>query len=134
MLKDIENLKVEDVALAIVDEREDGVGHSYYAYLLNMKGVPLENILIRSNGYGEHDGRSYETTELRRFYPELGAHSALKIEPVLEEAFKLTNQYWVSFYIGKTIYDKKYVFVPGSVSADNFITIPYVNEQGVLIK
>ncbi len=134
MLKDIDNPKVEGVALAIVDERGEGSEHNYYAYLLNMKNEPIENILVRSNGYGEHEGRAYETTELRRFFPELAAQSALKIEPILEEAFKLTNQYWVSFYIGKTIYDKKYVFVPGSISADNFIAIPYVDEQGVLIK
>lgn len=134
MLKDIDPPKVEDVALAISEETNELNETHYFAYLINFKDEPLENILIRSNGYGEHDGKKYETTELRRFFPKLEAKSAMKIEPILEEAFKLNNQYWVSFYIGKVLYDKKYVFVPGSVAEANFIELPYIEEQGVLIK
>lgn len=138
MLKDIDPPKVEDVAVAIALEQEtDNLGQevkTFHAYLINLRNEAMENILIRSNGYGEHEGKNYETTELRRFYDQLGPKDYLKIEPILEDALVLSNQYWVSFYIDKVLYDRKYVFVPGSVEATNFITLPLVGKTGVMIK
>lgn len=46
----------------------------------------------------------------------------------------LSNQNWVRFYIDKVLYDKKYVFVPGSVEDANFITLPLIGSKGVMIK
>lgn len=134
MLKDIDRPTVEDVAVAIAPEIGDGGEEVYYAWLINLRDEPLENILIRSSGYGVHEGNKYETTELRRFYDKLDAQSAMKIEPVLKEALVLSNQYWVSFYVYKVLYDKKYVFVPGSIDSSNYVALPFVSLQGAMIK
>ncbi len=134
MLKDIDRPLVEDVAVAIAPELSDGGEEVYYAWLINLRNEPLETILIRSSGYGVHDGTKYETSELRRFYDKLDAQSAMKIEPVLKEALVLSNQYWVSFYIHKVLYDKKYVFVPGSIDKSNYIALPFVGHEGAMIK
>lgn len=134
MLKDIDRPAVEDVAVAIAPEPGEGEEGNYYAWLINMRDEPLENLLIRSSGYGAHEGNEYETTELRRFYDKLDAQSAMKIEPVLKEALVLSNQYWVSFYIHKVLYDKKYVFVPGSIDSSNYVALPFVGLQGTMIK
>lgn len=134
MLKDIDRPTVEDVAVAIAPEIGDGGEEVYYAWLINLRDEPLENILIRSSGYGVHEGNKYETTELRRFYDKLDAQSAMKIEPVLKEALVLSNQYWVSFYVHKVLYDKKYVFVPGSIDSSNYVALPFVSLQGAMIK
>lgn len=134
MLKDIDRPTVEDVAVAIAPEIGDGGEEVYYAWLINLRDEPLENILIRSGGYGVHEGNKYETTELRRFYDKLDAQSAMKIEPVLKEALVLSNQYWVSFYVHKVLYDKKYVFVPGSIDSSNYVALPFVSLQGAMIK
>jgi hypothetical protein len=134
MLKDIDRPHVEDVAIAIAPEPGEDGEDVYYAWLINLQDRPLENILIRSSGYGVHDGKKYETTELRRFYDRIEPKAAMKIEPVLQEALVLSNQYWVSFYIHKVLYDKKYVFVPGSVDPTNYIALPFVGHNGVLIK
>jgi hypothetical protein len=134
MLRDIDVPKVTDVAVAIALEVDELGAENYYAYLINLKNETLENVLIRSNGYGVLEDNRYETTELRRFYDDLEPKSFIKIEPVLADALKLSNQYWVSFYVDKVLYDRKYVFVPGSVDPANFIKLPLVEEQGVMIK
>jgi hypothetical protein len=45
----------------------------------------------------------------------------------------LTNEYWLSFYIDNTIYDKKYIFLPESIVDDNLSKVPLVNKPGVII-
>ncbi|MCH2197321.1 MAG: hypothetical protein MK081_00940 [Flavobacteriales bacterium] len=134
MLKDIDNPKVEGVAFAIAEEVNELNEKSYIAYLINLKDEPLENVLVRSSGYGEQDGKQVKTTELRRFYDSIEPKSAQLIEPVLKEALTLTNQYWVSFYNDKVLYDRKYVFVAESVNESNFISLPLIDYSGVLIK
>lgn len=134
MLKDIDAPKVTDVAVAIALEVDETGAENYYAYLINLKNEGLENVLIRSNGYGVLGDNHHETSELRRFYDDLDAKSFIKIEPILPDALQLSNQYWVSFYVDKVLHDRKYVFVPGSVEPTNFITLPLVKAQGVMIK
>ncbi len=55
------------------------------------------------------------------------------IEPIPDELFALTNEYWLSFYIDNVIYDKKFIFVPESIVESNFIRIPLLNKPGVMI-
>ena len=45
---------------------------------------------------------------------------------------KLFNEFWVSYYIGKDIYDKKFVFVPESVMEENLMPISEIGLDGVL--
>jgi hypothetical protein len=56
------------------------------------------------------------------------------IEPIQTKLFDLTNEYWISFVQNDYMYDKKYVFVRGSISEENFTTIPFINRKGVMIK
>ena len=123
----------EDVAVAIVPENiEDQNG--WMVYLVNLKNNSLENVIVSSKGYGEIDNRNLQTSTLRHFMEKVGPHTYSKIEPIMEDVFGLANEYWVSFYINKTIYDKKFVFLPESIQETNFITIPFLNKKGVMIK
>lgn len=124
---------VEDVAVAIVPELiEDQNG--WMVYLVNLKNNSLENVLVSSKGYGEIDNKNLKTSTLRHFIEKVEPHAVSKIEPIMEDVFGLANEYWVSFYINKTIYDKKFVFLPESIQENNFITIPFLNKKGVMIK
>ena len=124
---------VEDVAVAIVPELvEDQNG--WMVYLVNLKNNSLENVLVSSKGYGEIDNKNLKTSTLRHFIEKIEPHAVSKIEPIMEDVFGLANEYWVSFYINKTIYDKKFVFLPESIQENNFITIPFLNKKGVMIK
>ena len=62
----------------------------------------------------------------------IGVNSYGLIEPIDPALFKLANEFWVSFYIGNQIYDKKYVFTPASFLEDNMINLPLINKNGIL--
>ncbi|MHB8400537.1 MAG: hypothetical protein ACYDCN_00840 [Bacteroidia bacterium] len=125
--------QAQDVAVAVVPEMIDDQ-NGWMVYLINLKSATLDNVLISSKGYGEIDNRNLKTSTLRHFIEKIEPHNYSKIEPIMEDLFGLANEYWVSFYVNKTIYDKRFVFLPESILERNFITIPFLNKKGVMIK
>jgi hypothetical protein len=134
MIKDLPPNVVKDVAVAVALEGENAESKVWYVYLINLKNVPLENVLITSKGYGEKDGEQVKTSTLRHSFPLVEANSYKLIEPIDEQTFGLNNEYWLSYYIGREIYDKKFIFLPESIVDDNFIKLPVVNKPGVMIR
>jgi hypothetical protein len=136
MKKDIPEYKVEELAIAILPRVEDGIqdDEMWDVYLVNLKADSIENVLINSRGYGEIDGEQMKTTVLRHFFNEVGPHQAHLIEPIQTKLFDIANEYWVSFTYDGYMYDKRYVFVRGSISVDNFTTIPVLERKGVMIR
>ncbi len=134
MKKDIEHPEVEDIAVAVVKQTNDLGEENWYAYFLNLKNVTVENVLVTSRGYGVLDNEEIKTSTLRHFLEDVPPMTAMKIELIMDNVFGLSNEYWVSFYIGKTIYDKKYIFLPESIIEDNFTHIPVLETAGVMIK
>lgn len=119
---------VENVHVAIAKENEE----DWKVFLLNKNENELTNVLVSSRGYGEIDGMQKSTSVLRHHFESLKPNSSLVIEPILPDLFKLFNEYWVSYYIGKRIYDKKFVFTPGSFFEDNHVEIPMIKLKGIL--
>jgi hypothetical protein len=56
MIKDLPANVVKDIAIAVALESENIESKVWYVYLINLKAVSLENVLITSKGYGEKDG------------------------------------------------------------------------------
>ncbi|HRH37262.1 MAG TPA: hypothetical protein PK760_02885 [Flavobacteriales bacterium] len=133
MRKDITPPKVEGVAMAVVREADEEGELAWYVYLINQNDATLENVLVSSRGYGEMEGEARKTSELRHHLPTLGPKSWARIERIVEDVFPLSNQYWLSFYIGKVLHDKKYIFLAGSIDEGNFTNVPLMNTRGVLI-
>ncbi|MBX7180842.1 MAG: hypothetical protein K1X82_01925 [Bacteroidia bacterium] len=133
MLKDIPNLLVEDVALAVVKEQNMEGEEVYNVYVINLKNRDLEAVLVSSSGYGIIQEKEVKTSELRHFLETVPARSASKVEAIVEDVFGITNQYWLSFYLDKQIYDKKYIFLPESIREENFIVLPILQKKGVMI-
>lgn len=135
MKKDIEDPKVENIAIAAVPEKNQETGDKeWYIYLINLKDIPVTNVIVSSRGYGQVNDEKVETSQLRHFVEELPAMSYAKIEPIMENLFGISNQYWVSFYIDRKIYDKKYVFLPETIQEQNLTTLPLMGVKGVLLK
>ncbi len=135
MKKDIPNLKVEDLAIAVVPRADaEEAKELWDVYVINLKDEPLSNVLINSRGYGEIEGEKMKTTTLRYFYDEIPAMEIVKIEPIQTKLFHLTNEYWVSFSFDGNMFDKKYVFVKGSIDKSHFTRIPFLDAQGVMIR
>ena len=132
MKKDFEIPPVENVAVAIVKEpnRDDD---EWGVYLINLKNEPLRNVFVTSTGYGELNGEKRRTSTLRHYFETVAPDTAIKVEPIMDFTFGLSNEYWVSFYAGEQIYDKQYVFLPESIRPANFTTIPLLERKGVMI-
>lgn len=127
---------VEGVSVAVVPDEnaatEDGKS-GWQVYLLNHNGFPLQNVIVSSNGYGtKDDGEVIRTSTLRHVFVEVEPHSAVAIEPIDPDLFHLNNQYWISYYRGSQIFDKKFIFVPDSIVEDNLISIALLGRPGVL--
>jgi hypothetical protein len=136
MKKDIPFEPVEGVSVAVVpdDSAAVEVGKAgWLVYLINHNSFPLTNVIISSNGYGvDAQGDTIRTSTLRHHFPEIEPESAVPVEPIDPALFHLNNQYWVSYYHNAKIFDKKYVFVPDSIVADNLIPIGLLGCAGVL--
>ena len=71
---------------------------------------------------------------MRHFIGQLDARSWARIERIVEDVFALNNQFWLSFYIGRELHDKKYIFLPESIQEENFTTVPLMKKRGVMIQ
>ncbi len=131
MLKDLPNYKVKDIGMAIVPK--EGDDEFWDVYLINLQPKALRNLIVSSKGYGEIDGEFRETSVIRQYFEIVFPNQNILIEPIQKILFNLTNEYWISYQQDGVMYDKKYIFVNGSIS-DYFLTnVPLLNLKGVLI-
>ena len=135
MREELEGPIVEKVGVAVVQQKNEKGEKIYNVYLLNLRDNIMEGIIITSKGYGQNanTGEKLETAMLRHSLEVLLPNEAGVIEPIMEELFGIANEYWVSFYVDAQMYDKKFVFVPESISEANMRKIPLLGERGVLI-
>lgn len=132
MKKDLEIPTVVNVTIAVACKKAIGESDEWLVYLLNNNEFPIENTLVASNGYGEKDGEQQKTSILRHYLQTVPAKGTALIEPIDKGVFHLNNEYWVSYYIGSKIYDKRFVFVPESISEDNLTFVKELGMEAVL--
>lgn len=133
MKKDIKIPPVKDVAIAIVKDTDEADQTAWYVYLVNMKNKEITDVIINSKGYGTIDEQEIKTSTLRHYFAEVKEQSFVKVETIMDSLFGLNNEFWVSFYIGKQIYDQKFVFLPETIKDENFTLIPIMDRRGVMI-
>lgn len=123
---------VQGVAIAIAQETDELGQETWNVFLINNNDFYLDNVLVTSKGYGQHEGLEVKTSVLRHMFDQVAPKSAVKVEPIDPAIFHITNEYWVSYYIASKIYDKKYVFVPESIVPANLVDIAILNTKGIL--
>ena len=133
MKKDLPENIVADISIAVVLEQESPAEKEWNVYLINEKSELIENVMVSSKGYGEKDGKEVKTSVLRHFIGNVDPGEYARIETIDEQVFGLTNEYWLSYYLNGTIYDKKYIFLPDSIVDENLVKVPVLNKPGVLI-
>ena len=135
MREELKGPAVEKVGVAVVQTTTELNEKQYNVYLLNLRDDIMEGIIITSTGYGENanTGEKVKTSTLRHSLEVLLPNEAAKIEPIIEEVFGLANEYWVSFWIEDQMFDKKFVFLPETISEKNLKMIPVIGERGVMI-
>lgn len=133
MIKDIEIKKVDDVGIAIIPIENKLGEKEWTAYILNMKEIAIESIFISTTGYGEVNGIKKKTSTLRYQIDSIPSKGFKNIELITEELFHLTNEFLVTFFINGELFDRKYIFLPGSINEKHLTKIPLIKEKGILI-
>lgn len=131
MLKDIKDPVSEGVTMAAVYELSGDQEMVWNVYLLNYKETSIESVLITSKGYGEQNGETVETSTLRHFVKEIPGLSVARIEPIQEDVFALTNEYFVTYYEGTTLFERNFIFDSYSISVKNTVLITFMGQQGI---
>jgi len=132
MKKDISFLPVEGVQVVIARKPNPLNDYDWQVFLLNQNTVPITNVFVTSKGYGYREEAQQKTSTLRHYFTELQAGEYQAVETIMPDVFHLNNEYWVSYFIGDQIFDKKFIFVPDSIIEENLIHIDELGLEGVL--
>jgi hypothetical protein len=134
MLKDIKIEEVENIAIAAVPIVNENLYTEWQVHLINLKTTPITGVIVSSQGYGNRNGEEVITSQLRHFIDTVEPQSHILIEPMIDDVVTLNNEYWVSFYEGEKIYDKKYLFVQESIRPEFLTQVPVINKKGIMIR
>jgi hypothetical protein len=132
MKKDIKIPEVNNVTLAVVREKMILETYEWKVYLINRNNFAIDNVIVACTGYGERNGEPQKTSTLRHYLETVGPQSTVLVEPIQENLFHLNNEYWVSYYVGLQIYDKRFVFVPDTIREENLSFIKELEKERVL--
>jgi len=135
MRADLLGPKVENVAVALVELPIENAEPEYIVFLINNRDDIMEGIIVASTGYGTHPttGESIKTSTLRKGIEVMMPGEAARIEPIMPDLFVITNEFWVSFWVHETMFDKRFVFEAGSINPQEFKLIPTLNAKGIIL-
>lgn len=131
MRKDIVIPEVRDVYVAAVYEfNKDFNSYQWNAYIINDGNLELETILIVTQGYDN----TKMTAPLRHSLKKLPSKSYARIEYLEDAVLELANFFSVTYFIGNSLYEKRYELPANSVLQDNAVQLPVMSQQGVLAR
>ncbi len=135
MKKDINPSPIKDVAITVVKEVNELNQDEWNVYLINMTDEKLHQVLVSSRGYLKlENGEETKTTTLRHSLGDVEPMSFVKIEPIMDDVFRLHNEYWLSFFKDNELLDKKYIFLAETIKEENLVSVPIIFKKGILIK
>lgn len=135
MQKDISIPEVKNVFMAAVQEwNDDFLANVWNVYLINDSDDELHDIMVVSKAFGTIDGEMRKTSLLRHALVEMPPISAVKIEMVEESVLALNNEFMLTFFIGNTLYDRKYIFIANSIREENTEEVPHLWKPGVVVR
>ena len=135
MKSDILIPEVENVFLAAVPEWSDDFSASvWYVYLVNDSDYDLDNVMLVSKAFGTIDGEMKKTSLLRHAFVKVPAVSVQKVELIDESVLQLNNEFMLTYFIGNTLFDKKFTFLKNSINAGTTEEVPILFVNGVVVK
>ncbi len=127
MKKDIEITPAEGVYIAFVPNRDN-----WSVYLVNDRSETLETVIVNASGEGKLEGKDKQTATLRFLLKDVAAKSVVPFEILMPDSLKLNHRYWVSFYLGDRILDKKFIYEPAMYD-DDLSDIPVFGSPGIVL-
>lgn len=135
MKKDIKIPEVENVFMAAVQEwSDDFMEKVWYVYLINDSDFDLDSVMVVSKAFGTLDGEMKKTSLLRHAFVQIPAVSVVKVEMIEQSVLQLNNEFMVTYFIGSTLYDKKFTFRAQSITPDYVEEVPILFVDGVIVR
>ncbi|MFM2200998.1 MAG: hypothetical protein RL040_198 [Bacteroidota bacterium] len=127
MKKDLDIEEVSGVYIAFLPNRDN-----WSVYIINNRKEPLETVIVNASGEGKLEGKEKQTATLRFLLNDVPAESVKPFELLMPDSLKLSHRYWVSYYIGNRIFDKKFVYTP-DMYEDDLQDLPVFGSPGILL-
>jgi hypothetical protein len=135
MKSDITIPKVENVFLAAVQEwSDDFMEKVWYIYLVNDSDFDLDSVMVVSKAFGTIDGEMKKTSLLRHAFAQIPSVSVVKVEMVEKSVLALNNEFMVTYFIGNTLYDKKFTFRKNTINERATEEVPILFVNGVIVR
>ncbi|HQX04927.1 MAG TPA: hypothetical protein P5335_10990, partial [Flavobacterium sp.] len=127
--------KVENVFMAAVQEwSDDFMDKVWYVYLVNDSDFDLDSVMVVSKAFGTIKGEMKKTSLLRHAFIKVPSVSVIKVEMVEQSVLALNNEFMVTYFIGNTLYDKKFIFRTNTINERATEEVPILFVNGVIVK
>jgi hypothetical protein len=135
MKSDISIPTVENVFLAAIHEwSDDFMDKIWNVYLINDSDFVLDSVMVVSKAFGTLNGEMKKTSLLRHAFIQVLPVNVTKVEMIENSVLQLNNEFMVTYFIGNTLYDKKFIFKANSI-AENFVEeVPILFVDGVIVR
>ena len=135
MKSDIKIPEVENVFFAAVQEwSDDFLENIWNVYLVNDSDFDLDSVMVVSKAFGTLDGEMKKTSLLRHAFVKIPSVSVVKVEMVDKSLLELNNEFMVTYFIGNTLYDKKFTFIKNAINEKNVEEVPILFLDGVIVR
>lgn len=135
MKSDITIPKVENVFLAAIQEwSDDFMEKVWYVHLINDSDFDLDGVMVVSKAFGTVDGEMKKTSLLRHAFVKVPSVSTVKVEMIEKNVLTLNNEFMVTYFIGNTLYDKKFIFRTNTINHNATEEVPILFVNGVIVK
>tara|TARA_R110002051_G_scaffold71624_5_gene129431 strand:+ start:71432 stop:71779 length:348 start_codon:yes stop_codon:yes gene_type:complete len=109
---------------------EEFLDKDWNVYIVNNRTTVIEMTMVVSKGY---DGER-KTSIMRHTVGNLEPKSFKKVEVVQEDVLTLNNEFFVTFFDDKKLYEKRFIFEKNTVTECNLTTIPLNDKVGIFAK
>ncbi|WP_396165528.1 hypothetical protein [Flavobacterium sp.] len=135
MKADITIPEVENVFLAAISEwSDDFMEKVWNVYLVNDSDFNLDGVMVVSKAFGTLDGEMKKTALLRHAYVQVPSVSVVKVEMIEKSVLALNNEFMVTYFIGNTLYDKKFIFRKNTINEETTEEVPILFVEGVIVR
>ncbi|MGK4566697.1 hypothetical protein [Flavobacterium sp. 3HN19-14] len=136
MQKDIKIPEVENVFFAAISEWSDDLMENIWnVYLVNDSDFDLDGVMVVSKAFGTLNGEMKKTSLLRHAFTRLPSVSVAKIEMIEKNVLELNNEFMLTYFIGNTLYDKKFIFRANFFNdKSHFEEVPILFKDGFVVR
>ena len=90
--------------------------------------------MVVSKAFGTLDGEMKKTVLLRHAFVQVPSVSVVKVEMIEKSVLALNNEFMVTYFIGNTLYDKKFIFRKNTVNEEATEEVPILFVEGVIVR